>query len=302
MLRADLAHFALALDDRGGHQRLDAELAQRRRNFFHFGGAAFAVARHAFKIVGNDLRPIEAGIVILQGSRDFVDHAGARGGEKAFERQRLHAFHDHAAYHFDRRGGADVRPGDAGAHGERGEEGRDRLGVRAGKQERRLMPRRIDRRDDGDIDIARAVGEKLLGLLLAGRRDGIDVEKIRLAGQMRPDRKRCINARRRGHRRNDHVGVAQRVGGGGGAAHADRVGRALELFALGFRKQDVPGGDAHDAFMRRPAAIAWPASPKPMKHRAGLLSGIVGPHVIPGPSVARNPVSIATGETVLAAK
>ena len=32
------------------------------------------------------------------------------------------------------------------------------------------MPRRIDRRDDGDIDIARAVGEKLLGLLLAGGR------------------------------------------------------------------------------------------------------------------------------------
>ena len=111
------------------------------------------------------------------------------------------------------------------------------------------MPRRIDRRDDGDIDIARAVGEKLLGLLLAGGRDGIDVEEIGPAGKMRLDRKRCINARRRCHRRNNHVGIAQRVGGGGGAAHADHVGRALELFALGFGEQNIPGGDAHDTFI-----------------------------------------------------
>ena len=111
------------------------------------------------------------------------------------------------------------------------------------------MPRRIDRRDDGDIDIARGVGEKLLGLLLAGGRDGIDVEEIGLAGKMRLDRKRCVNARRRCHRRNNHVGIAQRIGGGGGAAHADRVGRALELFALGFGEQNIPGGDAHDAFI-----------------------------------------------------
>ena len=111
------------------------------------------------------------------------------------------------------------------------------------------MPRRIDRRDDGDIDIARAVGEKLLGLLLAGGRDGIDVEEIGPAGKMRLDRKRCINARRRCHRRNNHIGIAQRVGGGGGAAHADHVGRALELFALGFGKQNIPGGDARDTFI-----------------------------------------------------
>src|SRR6185437_7197612 len=65
LLRADLAHFALALDDRGGHQRLDVKLAQGRRDFFHLGGAALAMARHAFEIVGNDLRPIEAGIIVL---------------------------------------------------------------------------------------------------------------------------------------------------------------------------------------------------------------------------------------------
>jgi hypothetical protein len=90
----------------------------------------------------------------------------AGGGEEAFERQRLHAFHDHAADHLDRRGSAHIRPGDARAHGERGKQRRDRLGMRAGKKERRLMPRRIDRRNDRDIDIARAVGEKLFGLCL----------------------------------------------------------------------------------------------------------------------------------------
>jgi hypothetical protein len=88
-LLADLAHFPLPAHRRQSHQRRDAELAQRVGNLFHFGRAALAVARHALEIVGHELRPIEAAIVVLHRGGDFVDHSGARGGEEAFERQRF---------------------------------------------------------------------------------------------------------------------------------------------------------------------------------------------------------------------
>jgi len=47
---------------------------------------------------------------------ELATYAGARGGQKALERQRLDPLHDYAAYHLDRRRGADFGPGDGGAH------------------------------------------------------------------------------------------------------------------------------------------------------------------------------------------
>jgi hypothetical protein len=61
LLVADLSHLALPLDRGRRHQRLDAELAQRLGDLFHFGGAALAVVGHALEIVRHDLSPIEAG-------------------------------------------------------------------------------------------------------------------------------------------------------------------------------------------------------------------------------------------------
>ena len=111
--------------------------------------------------------PIEARIIVLQRGGDLVHDAGARGSEEAFERQRLDAFHDHAAHHLDRGGGADFRPGDGRAHAERRELGRDRFGMRTGEQQRRLVARRMNRRDDGDIDVACGAVEEFHRLLLA---------------------------------------------------------------------------------------------------------------------------------------
>src|SRR5580700_4637982 len=47
------------------------------------------------------------------------------------------------------------------------------------------MPRRIDRRQHRDVDIACGVGQKLRGVLLAARRHRIDVEEKRLAAGWR---------------------------------------------------------------------------------------------------------------------
>ena len=71
-LLAEFAHLALARDGRLRHQRRDAEFGQRDGDLLHFLGAADAVARHAFEVVVDDLRPIERRIIVLQRCRDLV--------------------------------------------------------------------------------------------------------------------------------------------------------------------------------------------------------------------------------------
>ena len=53
-LGTDLPHLALSLDRGAAHERLNAKLAQRLIDLFHFGGAPFAVLRHALEVVGNN--------------------------------------------------------------------------------------------------------------------------------------------------------------------------------------------------------------------------------------------------------
>jgi hypothetical protein len=48
------------------------------------------------------------------------------------------------------------------------------------------------------------------------------------------------------------VGATHGVGGGRCDAHAGRVGGALERFARGLREQNIPRGDALDAFLAQP--------------------------------------------------
>ena len=64
---------------------------------------------------------------------------------------------------------------------------------------------------------------------------------------MRRDRLRGLEARRRGHRRHDDVGVRDRIGRRRGEPRADRLARLLELRAFVARKQDVPRRDAGHA-------------------------------------------------------
>ena len=159
---------------------------------------------------------------------------------KHSKRQRLDALDHDAAYHLDGGSGAGFGSGDAEAHAKRDEHGRDRGGVRTGQQHRRLMPRRINRRQHRNVDIAAGIAEELCGVLLAAGRDRVDVEKVRRAGKMRLDRLRRVDARCRGDRRDDQVHAADRVRGRIGATHAGRFGGALELLTRRLRKQNIP--------------------------------------------------------------
>jgi hypothetical protein len=120
-------------------------------------------------------------------------------------------------------------------------------GAMAGEQQRCLVPRRMNRRHDRDVDVAGAVAEKLRGFLLAAGRDRVDVEKERFASNMRLDRLRRFDARRRGDSGYDDVRLAHGIGSGRRTAHPDRLSRAPQLLAFGLRKQNVPGRDALDA-------------------------------------------------------
>jgi len=173
-------------------------------------------------------------------TRQVLSHSGARGGQKAFQRQRLDALDHHAAHHLDRRGRSDFVPGDTRTHAERGKCRRNRLGVAPGKQHRRLMPRRINRRQHRDVDIAAGIAEELCGVLLAAGRDRVDVEKVRRAGKMRLDRLRRFDARRCGDSRDDEVHTADRLRGRIGTMHTRRLGGLLEFFARRLQKQNVP--------------------------------------------------------------
>jgi hypothetical protein len=181
LLLADFAHFALALDRRVCHQWLDAELAQGFGHFLHFGGAPLAVDRHPFQVVRHDPCPIEPGIIVAHRCGDLIDDTGARRRQKALERERLDALDHHAAHHFDRRRGADLCAGDAGAHAEASKRRRDGLTVRSGNEQRRLMACRVDRRQHGNVNIARGGAEHFGAVLLAAGRHRIDVEEERVS-------------------------------------------------------------------------------------------------------------------------
>ena len=57
---AKLPHLALAQGCRRRHMGFDAQFAQRVGDLVHFGGAANAVIGHAFEVVFDHFRPIEA--------------------------------------------------------------------------------------------------------------------------------------------------------------------------------------------------------------------------------------------------
>ena len=179
LLVADLSHLALAFDRGHGHQRLDAKFAQRIGDFFHFGGAALAMARHALKVVGNDLRPIEPRVIVLYRDRDIVDYTGARRREEAFQRQRLNALDHDAAHHLDGGGGADFAAGDVHAHAERAKLGAT-VWACVPQAASAFVARRMDGREHGDINIAGGAAKELCGLLLAAGRYRVDVEEVRL--------------------------------------------------------------------------------------------------------------------------
>ena len=121
------------------------------------------------------------------------------------------------------------------------------LRMRTREQERGLVALRMDRRQDRDIDIARGAFEQARGFLLAAGRDRIDVEIVGIAGDVRRDRLRRLEARCGGHGRNDDVGVGDRIGGRGRKPRADPLARLLQSRAFVARKQNVPGRDALDA-------------------------------------------------------
>jgi hypothetical protein len=104
------------------------------------------------------------------------------------------------------------------------------------------MPRRIDRRQYGDVDVACGTAEQFCGVLLAAGRDRIDVKKERISAQMRLHRFRRVAARGCGDRRNDEIGVAHRVRRGSSTTHSARVGGSPQPGAASLRKKNVPGG------------------------------------------------------------
>jgi hypothetical protein len=49
------------------------------------------VSRHPFQVVGDDLCPIEPGIIVAHRCSDFINDAGSRGCQKALEREHFDA-------------------------------------------------------------------------------------------------------------------------------------------------------------------------------------------------------------------
>ncbi len=115
--------------------------------------------------------------------------------------------------------------------------------MRPREQHRRAVFRPADRGDHRDVDITRFARQQGFGFLLPSRRYRIDVEVERVVAQMRRDRARRLDAGSRRHRGDDNVGLAHRLGGGGGEPHAHLLPGGLEPRAVGLRKQNVPGGD-----------------------------------------------------------
>ena len=238
----------------GGHQRIDAEFLQRFDNLVHLIGAPHAMARHPFDVVFDDLVPIERRVVVLQRSRDLVDDAGTLGGEEAFQGQRLDALDHDAADHLQAGGLADRVAGDGAAHLQFvDQKWQHCFGVRAGQQQRRFVTGRMDRREDRDVDVARLGAEQLCGFLLAAGRHRIDVEEIRIAGQMRRDRAGGFEARCRGDRGDDDIGALGGISRRGRDAGAHGGAGVLQLGALRVGKQDVPGRDGLQPGVAEPA-------------------------------------------------
>ena len=191
-----------------------------------------------------------AGIVVLQRGRDLVHDAGALRGEEAFGGERLDALDHHAAHHLDRGRGADlIGPAIDAAHvqfvDQQRHHGLRRAGRRAaaasggardgsarGPRRRHSAPRR---RAAAAVSCLRPGETELMSRI------------VRIAGQMRRDRSRRLEARSRRHRRHDDVGAAHRIGGRSREPRADRLAGLLSLRAVVLGKQDVPRGDLLDA-------------------------------------------------------
>jgi hypothetical protein len=184
----------------------------------------------------------------VQRGRDLLGDAGASCGEEALGGQCLDALDHHAADHLQRGGGTDLARRDRAAHLQFVDQQRHHgLRVRSGEQERGLVAPGVDRRQDRDVDVTRRAFEQARGRLLAAGRDRIDVEIVGIAGDVRRDRLRGFQARRRGHGRNDDVGVGDRVGGRGREARAHFLAGLFEPRAFILPEQDIPRRDALDA-------------------------------------------------------
>ena len=262
---APFAHFGLPLDGAGGHVGIDAQFAQGVGDFFHLVGAAGAVIGHAFEVVFDHVRPVEAGKAVRQRLENLRLDAGAMRGQKTFERQRLQPLDHHAAHHLDGGGGADGFAGERDLHVERLQQRRERCRMRPGQQHRRLVQRRMHRRHHRDIDVAHRAVERLRGFLLAAGRDRVDVEIELVGPQIRLRRHRRIEARCRRHRRQHDVRACATASCAEAARRAPIVSAAARMLVAGsFRKQDVPRAQLR---RRRRCAGRTPAPDRPRRSR-----------------------------------
>jgi hypothetical protein len=137
------------------------------------------------------------------------------------------------------------------------------------------MPRRMNRGDHGDVNVTRIAAEQLRRFLLAAGGDRIDVEEERFSGQMRLDRLRRVYAGCGSYRGDDDIRTASPAEDAQRTPIAAAARLSFSPSACGNRMSQAAMRST--PVSRRPVAIAWPASPKPMKHSVGFPSGIVGP-------------------------
>ena len=121
------------------------------------------------------------------------------------------------------------------------------MSVWTGEQQRRLVPLRMDRRKDRDVDVACRAFEHLRGFTLAPGRHRVDVEIIGIAGKVRRDRSGSLDTRSRRHRRDNDVGVRDSLGRRRGEPRADLLAGLLQCRAASIREQNIPYGDVLDA-------------------------------------------------------
>ena len=143
-------------------------------------------------------------------------------------------------------------------------------GVRSAEQHRGAMARRMNGCKHGDIDVAGRIAKQFRRLLLAAGRHRVDVEEVRFSDEMRLDRLRRFNAGRSGDGGDNRVRPTHRFGRRAGAAHPNRVAGPTEFFARRGPETECPRPTSSSTpAPRKPDAMAWPASPKPMNEIVG---------------------------------
>ncbi len=85
--------------------------------------------------------------------------------------------------------------------------------MRAGDEERRPVPGRVNGGNHRNVDVAGPLVQELGGLFFAAGRNRIDVEIVRIALQVRGNGTRSVHARCGCDGRYDKVRLAHGVGG-----------------------------------------------------------------------------------------